>query len=198
MKNLIIFFAIGLLFSYCNKKASIIDPIVTPPTPIDTTVTEIDTIKSVIEFGKSSMKKNGVKWNVPIQAKFYNSAKNRFYLLATVKEPNSIDGTMAILDIGSKKGKFAIETNNAANLNNLLPEAIVGYYYEEDQSIGRFFTDSTRFDHNFEILKYDSITHVVEGTFQMFLGKSPTSVPFPGIPDSIFITEGKFNLKIEE
>jgi hypothetical protein len=198
MKNLILFFAIGLLFSYCNKKATIIDPIVTPPTPIDTTITEIDTIKSVIEFGKSSMKKNGILWNIPIKAKFYDSTKSSFSLIARIVNPNSITGSLGILHIKAQKGNLPIEYYSYSNFNNNLPEGFIGFMFEQDQPIGDFHVDSTRFNHFVEILKYDSTTHIVEGTFQMFLGKSPTSVPFPGIPDSIFITEGKFNLKIED
>ncbi|MBK7937311.1 MAG: hypothetical protein IPJ82_09570 [Lewinellaceae bacterium] len=67
-----------------------------------------------------------------------------------------------------------------------------------DQPIGDFLIDTTRNDHFIEVIKYDSIARTVEGRFQVFLKKEPSNTQWPGIPDSIFLTEGKFHLKIQE
>ncbi len=67
-----------------------------------------------------------------------------------------------------------------------------------DQPIGDFLIDTTRTDHFIEVIKYDSTTQTVEGRFQVFLKKEPSNTVWPGVPDSIFLTEGKFHLKIQE
>ena len=70
--------------------------------------------------------------------------------------------------------------------------------YELDQPIGDFHVDTMRHDHFIEVLRYDSIKNTVEGRFQVFLGKAPMSTDWPGVPDSIFFTEGRFHLRIQK
>ena len=67
-----------------------------------------------------------------------------------------------------------------------------------DQPVGDFLIDTTRTDHFIEVIKYDSTAHTVEGRFQVFLKKEPSNTIWSGVPDSIFLTEGKFHLKIQE
>ncbi|MEZ4967369.1 MAG: hypothetical protein R2791_19165 [Saprospiraceae bacterium] len=48
------------------------------------------------------------------------------------------------------------------------------------------------------MLRYDSVARTIEGRFQMFLKKEPMAAQWPGVPDSIYLTEGKFHLQLED
>jgi hypothetical protein len=191
MKNYIFVLFVAIAFCFCNKNVAIINPIDTNPIPIDT-------IASIIDFGKSSLLKNGIKWDLDLKAKFYDSSKKQFFLRSEIVGSTDLKGSFGILHIDCNKGMYPIEYFKNYNFTNSIPEGRISYLYEGDQPAGSFYTDSTRFNHFIEVLKYDSINQIIEGTFQMYLGKEINGIPFPGIPDSIFITEGRFNLKIEE
>ena len=192
MKNIIFIIALLSVLANCKKNQSLIDII---GNPIDTVPTPIHT--PIIELGKVSVLKNGDLWNVPFYARYY-SANNRFFLRGKILHSNLIGETFALDDIPCESGKYPVEFWTLQNRNNLIPEALLVMMYEFDQPIGDFLVDTTRTDHFVEVIRYDSIEKTVEGRFQVFLGKKPTSVPFPGVPDSIFLTEGKFHLKIED
>ena len=66
-----------------------------------------------------------------------------------------------------------------------------------DEGIGNFYPDSTRNDNYIEVLRFDTITNQVEGRFQLFMGKDGGPSTVPGVPDSVFLTEGKFYLKLQ-
>jgi hypothetical protein len=197
MKNYIFLLFVAIAFCFCNKNVAIIDPIDTNPIPIDTVVV-IDTTHHVIEFGKSSMIKNGVLFTTPFKAGFFGNTKNKFYISCRFLNQNSLTGSVGFLDIGCKLGKYPIENSMIGDLDNYIPNGLIGYMFEGDQPAGTFLPDTTRNDHYIEILRYDSLTQIVEGTFQVFMGKQPTNHDYVGLPDSIFITEGKFHLKIKE
>jgi hypothetical protein len=63
-----------------------------------------------------------------------------------------------------------------------------------DQQLNSYNVDSTRSNQYIELLRYDSINHIVEGRFQTFL-EGPNTWWF--LPDSMAMTEGKFHLKIQ-
>jgi hypothetical protein len=198
MKNYIFVLFVAIVFCFCNKNVAIINPIDTNPIPIDTIAQEVDTLNSIIEFGKSSMKKDGKIWDVPVKALFYGTNRDRFFLSAPFQNGASLSGGFSFVDISCKLGKYSVENLRNNSLDNYIPNGGIGYMYEGDQPVGTFRPDTTRTDHFLEILRYDSISHIVEGRFQVFFLKEPNNLNFPGIPDSIFITEGKFHLKIKE
>jgi hypothetical protein len=187
MKNIFFVVAIFTLagFSNCEK-----NPL--PPSPPDITVNP-----PVIELGKSFVLKNSEEWEVPFNA-WFHSNPSRFQLRAEILYSNLVRESFFLHDIPCKKGIYGIEYFNYFTFNNSIPEALFVATYEFDQPVGDYYIDTTRTDHFVEILEYDSIKHTVQGRFQMFLGKDPSSISFPGVPDSIFLTEGKFNLRIQE
>jgi hypothetical protein len=193
MKNILFIIAMLSILANCKKNQP---PIDIPDDPIDTTQNPIDT--PIIELGKSFVLKNGVQWNVPFNAWYHTNTHARFRVSAKVTHSNLIQESYFLQDIPAKIGRYAIEYKTPQNYGNYIPESTFIMMYEYDQPIGDFMVDTTRSDHFVEVIRYDSVAKTVEGRFQVFLGKKPTNVPFPGVPDSIFMTEGRFHLKIQD
>ena len=193
MKNIFFIIALLSIFANCKKNQP---PIDIPDAPIDTTQTPVDT--PIIELGKSFVLKNNVQWSVPFKCTYYRK-DTLFRIDADILHSNLIEEHFMLRDIPFRAGRYPIEFfPSLEGLNNGIPESFFSYTYEFDQPIGDFLVDTTRTDHFIEVIRYDSIAKTVEGRFQVFLGKKPTSVPFAGVPDSIFMTEGKFHLKIQD
>lgn len=193
MKNIFLIIMIfPLILASCEKNQSSVGA---PDIPIDTIQTPIDS--PIIELGKGYVLKNGIIWNVPFQAWYYQTS-NLFQIWVDITYPNYRGEHFFITDIPCKKGMYTIE--NWAHLipRNQIPECFLRMTQDLDQGIGSFSTDTTRSDHFIEVIKYDSTTQTVEGRFQVFLKKEPSNTVWPGVPDSIFLTEGKFHLKIQE
>ena len=193
MKNIIFIIALLSILANCEKNQP---PVDIPDDPIDTTQTPIDT--PIIELGKGFVLKNGDEWKAPFNAWYHTNTHTRFQVRAKVTHSNLVSESYFLHDIPSKIGKYLIEYKTPQNYNNYVPESTFIMMYEYDQPIGDFMVDTTRIDHFVEVIRYDSIAGIVEGRFQVFLGKKPASVPFPGVPDSIFLTEGKFYLKVQD
>lgn len=191
-----LFFAIIFiaLFSTCKKTSPMPNII---GDPIDTSSQIIDT--PIIQLGKGYVLKNGAEWEAPFQAWYHTKTEKRFQVRAEILHPNLIKESFFIQDIPAQVGKYNIEFFPVlANLNNFTPESAFTMVHEFDQPVGDFLIDTTRTDHFIEVLKCDSINHVVEGRFQMFLSKRRLNNTYPGIPDSLFLTEGKFHLNIQK
>ena len=193
MKNILSIIAMLFIWAIYKKNKP---PIDIPDDPIDTTQNPIDT--PIIELGKSFVLKNGVSWDVPLSAWYQSNANDKFRLRAKIVYSNLQSESFSIYLIPCLPGVYPLEYFALGNFSNQIPEAVFVMMYEYDQPIGDFMVDTTRTDHFVEVIRYDSVAKTVEGHFQVFLGKKPTSVPFPGVPDSIFLTEGKFHLKIQD
>jgi len=178
-------------FGNCEKNNS---PVDVPDDPIDTTQTPIDT--SIIGLGKGFVLKNGTSWAAPFKAWYHANTHSRLQVRAEITSASLRSESLFLHDIPCEVGKHPVEYYALKNFNNRVPE--VALMQDYDQPIGDFLADTTRSDHFLEVLRYDSIAKTVECRFQVFLGKKPTNVPWPGVPDSIFLTEGRFHLKIED
>ncbi|HAD11113.1 MAG TPA: hypothetical protein DCF33_01620, partial [Saprospirales bacterium] len=181
MKSLILTLTlIGLLVG-CTKE-----------TPIDPTgpTLPVDTATHIIELGKGSALRNGMPWNAAYSAHYYSNDRSRLFLFAKFKE-NGFDHSFSIDDISLYKNLQSIERPTLWNGNNGITEASYFVVLDEDQLFNSYKVDSTRTNQFIEILRYDSVEHIVEGRFQTFL-EGPNSWSF--LPDSMAITEGKFHL----
>jgi len=192
MKYILIATILVLILANCGKNQSSIGE---PGPPVDTTQMPIDT--PIIKLGEGYVLKNGITWNAPFEAWYYQT-NNLFQIWVEITYPNYRGEHLFITDIPCNKGKYPIE--NWAHLipRNQIPNCFLRVTQDFDQGIGSFSTDTTRNDHFIEVIKYDSIARTVEGRFQVFLKKEPSNTQWPGVPDSIFLTEGKFHLKIQE
>ncbi|MBK8557312.1 MAG: hypothetical protein IPL65_16790 [Lewinellaceae bacterium] len=181
----------------CGKETQP-DPVT--PELVDTITTPIDTVQHIIEFGKAVMWKNGSSyyWPGTIAANYQgDSISSRFRLRGTSIVGNGYIENISINDIPCQKGKLPIELFNSDNFKNFIPEALYSIVYDGDQILSYYQVDTTRTDHYIEILRYDSVEHIVEGRFQLFMGKTQDS-NWLSTPDSILLTGGKFHLKIKE
>ena len=181
----------------CKKNSPpFVDVPVDPP--IDTIVTPpIDT--HIIALGKVFVLKNGLPWDVPFIAGFHN-IPGTFFITGRQVYTNGVDESFTIRDIPCLPGKFSLEfwPSQASLYPNKIPNGSLGMLFEGDQPIGSFFMDSTRTDHFIEVLSYDTLTNIVEGRFQMFMNKElPVGFDFPGVPNTIDMTEGRFRLEVK-
>ena len=193
MKNILIkqlIFAtlvLVILLPNCKKEQMIIKT----PEPIDTIV------QHITELGTGTVLRNGVDW--PVEFLFYyygTSGKSSFQIRAKKTYPNTgLSESLFIQDIPSQSGVYKIQGWRLANFGNKIPEATYTMS-NYDEGIGTFFPDTTRTDNGIEILSFDTIPNEVEGRFQVFMGKNG-GLPVPGVPDSVFLTEGKFYLKLQ-
>lgn len=174
---------LGLLLG-CTKEKPV-DP--TDPTP------PVDTTTHIIELGKGSVLRNGMEWNANFSAKYYVTDKHRFYITASLKE-SGFDHDFTIADIVTSHGFQIFEPSTYWNGNNKIPEVSYFVSLDLDQQLNSYDIDSTRANQFIELLRYDSIHHIVEGRFQTFL-EGPNTWWF--LPDSMAMTEGKFHLKIQ-
>ena len=187
---------IAFTFASCGKEPQV-TPV--PPDPVDTVSTPIDTVQHIIDFGKATMWKNGSSyyWPGTIEAYYQGDSVSRFRLRGTSFVGNGYVENISINDIPFQKGKLSIELFNSNNFKNYIPEALYSIVYDGDQILSYYQVDTTRTDHFIEILRYDSVEHIVEGRFQLFMGKV-YDANWGSTPDSILLTGGKFHLKIKE
>ena len=184
MKYLTFICALFLGLTACSKNDTE-TPIIDPP--------PMDTLTHIIELGKTSVLSNGVPWNGIFSASYVPNDRRRFYIRGNLSL-NGFDHRLSIGDISSKTGLQEVERGNLWNGSNGIPEVIYHVSLDQDQLLNFYLVDSTRSNQFVEILRYDSINHIVEGRFQTFL-EGPTTYSF--LPDSIAMTEGKFHLKIK-
>jgi hypothetical protein len=184
--------------STCKKNSH---PIVDlPEDPIDTIISPpLDS--HIIGLGKVSMLKNGGVWDVPFKTGFSHS-DSAFVISGSMNYSNGLRQLFSIDDVPCKIGKYLFEfwPSLASLYPNQIPQAAFVMTYDGDQGIGQYFLDTLRADHFVEVLRYDSLTNIVEGRFQVFLKKNETGGWVPSgisIPDSISMTEGKFRLEVK-
>ena len=184
-------FLAGLLPN-CKKEQIIIKT----PEPIDTIV-PIDTIKHIIDFGQSSVLKNSILWDVPYRAYYEYLTRKRFSFRASKQYSSGLRETAFITDIPLAVGRHSVRmVRSFGDFNNGVADG--GYTMANyDEGIGNFYPDSTRNDNYIEVLRFDTITNQVEGRFQLFMGKDGGPSTVPDVPDSVFLTEGKFYLKLQ-
>lgn len=184
----------SLFLGDCRKDTT---PPTPPPDPIDTTDVPIDTppINHVIDLGKHFVSKNNVPWTAQMKA-YYNKYKNMVNLIAESKYSNGFEDMVDIRDVPIKPGKYQYEYSpGVAKYNNFIPQVSFYVNYDGDQLVGAFSIDTTKLGNFVEVVRYDSIKHTIEGFYQarMFNRYSP----FPGVPDSMFLLNGRFHLKID-
>ena len=193
MKN--IGFALLLLAYLSNCQKNNLPIPGTPVDPVDTSIVVVDT--ALLPLGQGAVLKNGVAWNAPFEAWYYHS-DSVFQIRAEIVHSNLLGEHFFIIDIPCKKKKYSLEYHTIANNRNLVPESFFAMSQDYDQGIGDFYVDTTRLDNYLEVLHYDSTEQTAEGRFQVFMKKRYSDNPWPGVPDSIYLTEGKFHLKIKK
>jgi hypothetical protein len=185
MKNPAKYLLLLTIVAACNKTTPE-EPITPAPTPVDTTY-------HIIELGKASVLRNGIPWNADFYAEYNPNDKNIFWISGHTKQ-NGYDHDLSLGDIQCKVGLQHLEQTNWFNANNGIPQASYFVTLDGDQSFKTYRVDTTRSNQYIEILHYDSIQHIVEGRFQAILGDKPS---WAFLPDSMKMTEGKFQLKLK-
>lgn len=152
----------------------------------------------IIALGKASVLRNGVTYTGNITAKYrkYNRIKTLRISGTQFSSGGLIDETFAIADIPLQKGKYPVEQSSADGHGNGIPQAGMAWVVDKDQYAGDQLPDTSRTDHYFEVIRYDSIKHTAEGRFQVFLKNYKSAPILPGVPDTISFTQGKFHLYI--
>ncbi len=180
------------LLPNCKKEQIIIKT----PDPTDTIVS-IDTMHHIIGFGESVVLKNGILWNVPYATFYMGLLKKRFSIKGGNEYSNGLSEVSFITDIPLTLGKHSITMETSlSDFNNGIADA--GYTMAVyDEGIGSFRPDTTRTDNFIEVLRFDTVTNEVEGRFQVFMGQWGAHSPVSFVPDSVFLTEGKFYLKLQ-
>ncbi|MCB9356326.1 MAG: hypothetical protein H6575_17310 [Lewinellaceae bacterium] len=186
MKNALFFLFLSFILLQC-KKDSGQDSIPDPPVHVP-----------VLPLGQAGVLKNGVAWEVPFDAWYHADTHERCQLRAKILYPNLISESLFLEDIPCKEGVYPVEYYTSSNFRNYIPDVFFTMISEFDQPIGDFKIDTMRNDHYVEVLRYDSVAHTIEGRFQMFLKKRQMTLQWPGVPDSIYFTEGKFHLQLED
>ena len=168
--------------------------------PIDTLVqTPIDT--HIIGLGKVYVEKNGVKWTPPSFKAYFSHSDSAFLINTSEFYGNGVRHTFMIDDIPCKKGVYSFEfwPSESSILPNQIPQVAYIMMYDGDQPIGDFLLDTLNNNSFIEVINYDSITHIAEGRFQAYTKKNDPHngiEPFPGVPDSIALLNGKFRLEV--
>jgi hypothetical protein len=194
MKNVLFFACICLFFTFCKKNSTPFNPIEVPPTPIDT----IPIVSSeVIELGKSSVLKNGVKWSESMKAFFDGNKKDRFRLKSSFhNQTNQFEYSFTIIDIPLNIGKYKFQGIDKS-INDYVPLVHYGILHDGDQPVCSYLADTTRLENYIQTVKYDSLKQTVEGTFYVKMYRYSYDDYYPAQPDSITWSEGKFHLKLE-
>ena len=185
MKNLAKLLLLLTIVAACNKT--------TPEEPITPAPTPVDTIYHIIELGKASVLRNGIPWNADFYAEYYPNDKTRFWITGQSMQ-NGYDHYLSLDDIRCKVGFQKFEQGTWQNGTNGIPETDYFVALDGDQLFKTYLIDTTRSNQFIEILHYDSIQHIVEGRFQAILGDKPS---WAFLPDSMKMTEGKFQLKLK-
>jgi hypothetical protein len=194
MKNVLFFACFCLFFTFCKKNSTPFNPIEVPPTPIDT----IPIVSSeVIELGKASVLKNGVKWNVPFKVKYYGTKKDRFLIESRyTNSSNQYTFSFSLLDIPLLANKFIVQGFKGGS-HDFIPGSIFGIMHEGDQPVVTYLADTTHTENYIQLIKYDSLLQTVEGKFHIQMYQFDYDDYYPAQPDSITWSEGKFHLKLE-
>ncbi len=187
-----LFFAalfVAAMFPNCKKEQIISKT----PELVDT----IDTMPHIIEFGQNAVLKNGVDWDVPYRAYYQHTAKKRFSIKGGKEYSNGLKEVAFINDIPLAIGLHPVKmVRFLSDFNNGVADG--GYTMAiYDEGIGSFRPDTTRIDNYIEVIRFDTIKNEVEGRFQVFMGKDGGPSTLPGVPDSVFLTGGKFYLKLQ-
>ena len=192
MKNIsfLLLFYVAFLFQFCSKNTAITDSLLEP---VDTIPVVSPT--TIIEFGKTSFKVNGEFWPPTLIAKYFHS-DSVFELRSAISE-FPLRRTFSINDIPCKKGVYSLETHFYPNLRNQRPQSLSNFVYEEDQIIAVFHVDTNQVDNFIEVLNYNKRNKTVEGRFGFRMYES-AHFNIGGVPDTLYITEGKFNVSILE
>ena len=179
----------AVFFSNCRKEQII----VRTPNPIDL----IDTSKHIIESGRGFVVKNGSEWAATFKTSYHYETKKRFFLKVALNYTDGLKEVFAIEDVPIKVGKHFVEcVRQISDLSNFVPNAFYTMS-NYDEGIGNFYPDTTRTDNFIEVLYCDTIKNEVEGRFQVFMIEPGGPSTLPGVPDSVFLTEGKFYLKLQ-
>lgn len=102
-----------------------------------------------------------------------------------------------LYDIKSVPGQNKIQVWQQGNFTNDIPDAvfsIVSY----DVSLGNYYPDTARSGNFLEVLSCDTVKNEVEGRFQVFMKKYGIPSPYSFVPDTVFLSQGRFYLKLEE
>lgn len=195
MKYLLLYFLIisALALSACSKTAlPSSDPNPDPdPDPIDT-------VQHVIELGKVSMKRDGQPWEQPFMAKFFeNGDKDYFTIWTEYAYSGLIKETFVIREIPCRPGSYTPERGSIFSIGDNIPEIDLGWVLDGDQVLGGLFTDTLKPDNVIEVLRYDSLNRIVEGTFKFHLINTYPTPNEIGLPNAMHVTDGKFHLKLE-
>jgi hypothetical protein len=195
IRFLLYYCLLSLLLTQCAKPE---EPAVTEPDPVDTTnTTPVDPDPSIIALGKGAFKKNGINWPGKFEAWLADSNQS-VKIITEFKWANQLKETFALYDVPTKVGKYEFEYNLFTNAFNQIPQA---YWLisEIDLGIGDYRLDTDIWaSHYVEVLRYDSTTHIIEGKFNLLFRNYSQGPVYPGEPDSVVITEGKFHLKAEK
>lgn len=177
-----------ILLGQCRKEA----PIDLVPVPSN------DTIVPVI-YGLTVLR-DGENWESVAKAAYYDkTVKSRVRLTFAHNVTSSIIEHFYISDAPTSIGRYPMErVTKAGQSKNGIPNPFLSVVVDEDQLAGTFFPDTTRSDHFFEVLQFDSVKQIIRGRFQVFLGAVHISNSWTNAPDSVLFTKGEFFLKIQE
>lgn len=184
---------LAVLFPNCKKEQIIIKT----PVPPDTIV-HIDTLQHIIGLNQGSVLKNGALWDATCISYYFGLGTKGKFQLRMGKNPGSeFSEFFYIADIPGKPGRYAIKYHQTLDeFNDGIPDAAFSIS-NYDAGLGHFHPDTTRTNNFIEVLRYDTINNEVEGRFQIFMGLDDSPSTEPGVPDSVFLTDGKFYLKIQ-
>lgn len=183
-----IFPLLFILLGQCRKDAPI-DPV--PANSNDTIVP--------VKYGLTVLK-DGENWESVAKAAYYQSAGKSHLRLTFVRNvTSSIAERFYISDVPTVVGRYPIErVTKAGQSKNGIPDSFLAVVVDDDQGAGTFYPDTTRNDHFFEVLQFDSTRQFLRGRFQVFLGAVHISNSWTNAPDSILFTKGEFFLKIQK
>ncbi|MCC7245909.1 MAG: hypothetical protein IT269_09535 [Saprospiraceae bacterium] len=189
------FLTVCLLFS-CTKEEPVTNepPVTEPP---------ILTDPPIIELGKSSFLMNNTSWAGQVKAEFLGSVngKKTIRLIGYRGFPNNtISEYFVVTDLLPERGRFKFNCycDSSANVYNGTPKVSMIWFIGGDQLLGADRIDTTYASSYIEVLKYDSVQQTIEGRFEAHLKDREATGPNPYYPTEVHLTEGKFNLKIEQ
>ena len=186
-----LFYLIILAFAACSKPADI----VLVPDPVDPPA---DTVQHIIGLGKVSLKRDGETWERPFMSKFFENGEADYFAIWTeFTDANLIKETFVIKDIPCRPGIYIPERGSNSSVGNGISQTSIGWVLDGDQVVGGLFTDTLKAGNIIEVLRYDSLKKIVEGTFSFHLINTYSTPNELGLPNAMHITEGKFHLKLQ-
>lgn len=146
---------------------------------------------------------NDEKWLGSVIAYYIGEIDGRkiVRLLGKRDIPNSlITEYVSISDFFLKEGKynFNCSCDSTFLIANGSPKMTMFWMLDGDQQYGAAHIDTTYTGSYIEVLKYDSVQQTIEGRFEAHLKDREATGPNPYYPTEVHLTEGKFNLKIEQ